>query len=147
MQITPARAADADALWALEQQFPGDRLSRRALVRLLRVDSARVLVARRADGLAGAVILLLRRNSRVARIYSVVVDPAARGQGLGAALVAAAERCARAEQKKVVRLEVRVDNRVARALYARLGYQEERFLPAYYDDGGDGFRLHKSLTP
>jgi ribosomal-protein-alanine N-acetyltransferase len=142
-----ARAGDVDAILGLEKHFPGDRMSRASVRRFLRVDSARVWVAdARAQGIVGALILLTRRGSATARIYSVVVDPRARGLGLGRRLVQAAERSAREAGCDAVSLEVREDNAAARALYASLGYAERQRLPGYYDDGGDGLRLRKDLA-
>lgn len=147
--IRPARTADVDGVLALERHFPGDRMSRAALRRLLRSPSARLWVVqtRRPPVIAGAIILLTRANSGVARIYSLVVDPAQRGLGLGRRLVMSAERAARAAGLVTMSLEVREDNAAARALYARLGYVERQRLPGYYDDGGDGLRLRKVLRP
>lgn len=142
--IRRARAADAAAILALEQWFPSDRMSARSVRRFLSVPSAAVWVAELAGEVAGSLVLLTRADARVARIYSVVVAPSARGQGLAQRLVAAAEREAR-KQKRDVSLEVRADNAAARALYRKLGYVEARHLPAYYDDGADGLRLVKPL--
>jgi ribosomal protein S18 acetylase RimI-like enzyme len=144
-RLRAATAADLDGLLALEQLFPGDRLSRAAMRRFLRVPGARVWVAVSAGAVRGDLILLLRRGAAYGRIYSVVVDPAARGQGLGARLVAAAERATRAEGRDRLRLEVRADNAPARALYAKRGYAEVAHLRGYYEDGGDGLRLEKAL--
>lgn len=61
----------------------------------------------------------------------VGVDPRARGRGVGRALVAAAlERAATAGRPRA-NLTVRDDNRHARALYASLGFVEERQIAPY----------------
>lgn len=112
--------------------------------RFLRVPSAVVWVAEDAREVLGSLVLLTRKTTGVARIYSVVVSPAARGQGLAHHLVSAAEAHAR-KHKKFISLEVRVDNVAARALYRKLGYAEALTLVAYYDDGTDGLRLTKQL--
>jgi len=145
-RLRRARPDDAAALLALEQHFPGDRMSARAVRHLLRSPSAALWVAERGGAVLGALVLLTRRNSRIARIYSVVVSPAARGEGLGRRLVGAAERHAAAMRKIRMALEVRADNRAARDLYRGLGYQEIAALPAYYEDGAAGLRLHKPLS-
>lgn len=141
-----ARASDIDGILALEQHFPGDRMSRASLRRLLRVTSACLWVISAERCIVAALVLLTRRGSSVARIYSVVVDPAQRGLGLGHRLVEVAERGARAVGCSAISLEVREDNTAARALYAKLGYLEQRRLPGYYEDGADGLRLRKLLT-
>ena len=75
----------------------------------------------------------------------MIVLPQMRGQGLAAKLVAAAETQARKLGLQAVTLEVRGDNDAARGLYRKLGYVEEKPLPAFYDDGSDGLRLRKAL--
>lgn len=146
MSIRPATPADLVALIDLEQQFPGDRLSRRSLRRLLRAPSARVLVAEIESGLAGTLILLTRRNSRRGRIYSLIVAPQHRGRGIAGELVHAAENHCRAAGLSSLRLEVRQDNHAARCFYERLGFAEVAALPGYYDDGSDGLRLERRLA-
>lgn len=130
---------------ALEAQFPGDRMSARAVRDILRSASARVFVAERDGVFLGNLILLLPRRQRSARIYSVVVAPQARGQRIGEQLVLCAEKAARSEGRQFMKLEVRNDNVAAQALYRRLGYSADKALPQYYDDGADGVRLRKAL--
>jgi [ribosomal protein S18]-alanine N-acetyltransferase len=123
-------------------------MSLRSARHLLRSPAARVLIAEAAGvgGAAGALVLLSRRNSRSARIYSLVVHPRARGCGLAQALVRRAEAEARRRGCQAVSLEVRADNRAARSLYAGLGYCELKRLPEYYEDGADGLRLQRGFT-
>ncbi|MFA5939556.1 MAG: GNAT family N-acetyltransferase [Sinimarinibacterium sp.] len=143
VRIRRARPADAAAILALEDAFPSDRMSARSVRRFLSAATARAVIADRDGAVAGALILLLRRNSRWGRIYSVVVDPRHRGLGLGRRLVEAAETLARREGCTGVGLEVRADNDPARKLYRSLGYAEAAALPAYYQDGAPGIRLRK----
>src|SRR3546814_12997655 len=97
-------------------------MSGRAFRHLLHSASATIWWAQASAQTRGALVLLTRRGSRRARIYSVVVSPAARGQGLGRRLVQRAEREARQLGYIGVSLEVRQDNQPARALYAALRY-------------------------
>ena len=144
-RIRAATAADLDGLVALEALFPSDQLSRVALRRFLRVPSARLWVAVQAGLVVGNVLLLLRAGADYGRLYSLVVAPDARGQGLGDRLMATAERHARAAGRTRLRLEVRLENAAARALYARRGYVEVSQLAGYYEDGAPGLRLEKTL--
>ena len=144
--ITRALPDDIDAVLALEATCfaEADRFTRPTWRRLLghcsRRRTALTLVARSDGRLVGVVCGLLRRGSRVLRVYSLAVDAACRGQGLGGrlirALVAAGpRRCVKAS------LEVRTDNDSAILLYSRLGFHQAVVLPRYYPDGGDGLRL------
>jgi len=105
-------------------------------------DRLQLLAEEGAGGPVGAI--RFDRDGREA-VVSVVVAPAARGRGLARRLVAVAEAQARRLGSDAVALEVRADNRAARALYARLGYVEVARLPEYYEDGAAGLRLVKRL--
>ncbi|MGH8541058.1 MAG: GNAT family N-acetyltransferase [Stenotrophobium sp.] len=144
--------ADARAIHTLENHFPSDRMSLRSVRRFLQSESAALWVAQTSPAsrlpspaIAGCLILLTRANSRAARIYSVVVDPAVRGRGIAARLVQTAEAGARKQGLSVITLEVRTDNAPARALYRKHGYTEDQRLSGFYDDGTDGLRLRKIL--
>jgi ribosomal protein S18 acetylase RimI-like enzyme len=148
-RIRPARLADLDDLEQLEQAcFTSDLLSRERLRHWIRADNGVLLVAR-AEGpggaLLGSCLLLTRRNSRKARLYSIATAPAARGQGLGAKLLAAAEAAARKHGCDAVRLEVAEDNARAIALYHDHGYTQFGFTPGFYEDGRNALRLQKAL--
>ncbi|MEW6167583.1 MAG: GNAT family N-acetyltransferase [Pseudomonadota bacterium] len=143
IRVRLARTADAAAILALEESFPGDRMSARSVRRFLASPSACVYVAAVGGATVGALVLLLRRNMRWARVYSVVVHPRYRGRGLGRRLIRAAEAAARRSGRRGVSLEVRADNAPARGLYRSLGYMEDEQLPGYYEDGAPGVRLRK----
>lgn len=140
-----ARPADLPALLALEAQFPGDRLAARQFRHHLRNPRARLRVATADGRVAGYALVLMRAGSRRARLYSIAVDSALRGRGLGQGLLRDAERGARAAGATSLGLEVREDNAAARALYLNAGYAQSARLPGYYEDGGDGLRLTKAL--
>ncbi len=57
-------------------------------------------------------------------IHDLAVLPAARGRGIGRALLAAAEAHARASGCCKLTLEVQEDNTPARSLYARFGFRD-----------------------
>ena len=145
IRIRRASMSDAPALLEMEALFPSDRMNLRSIRGFIVSKSARVLVATRNGEAVGNLVLLLRSGSRKARVYSVVVSPAARGAGVGDRLVQAAERVAREAGREAVTLEVRMDNAAARALYARRRYVESRRLPRFYEDGADGLRLERAL--
>jgi ribosomal-protein-alanine N-acetyltransferase len=67
-----------------------------------------------------------------AELLTLAVVPEARRRGVGTALVAAAGAAARARGAASMHLEVAEANVAARALYARLGYEEVGRRPGYY---------------
>lgn len=143
--VRDASHADLPALLALEALFPGDRMSARQYRHHLANPSARLRVAISGGALVGACVLFFRRGSTVARLYSLIVAPAARGLGLGLRLLDDTERVARARGCNRLRLEVRADNVAAIALYRRAGFLDAGLTPGYYDDGQAARRMSKSL--
>jgi ribosomal protein S18 acetylase RimI-like enzyme len=89
--------------------------------------------------------VFFRKGSGIARLYSIAVDHAARGRGIGEALLRAVERGARARGCTRVRLEVRQDNPGAIALYEKLGYRRFGAYARFYEDGADAWRYEKPL--
>jgi ribosomal-protein-alanine acetyltransferase len=147
VEIRPARSKDLSALAAIEKAvFLGDRLSRRSFRGLLNKKSARIIIATLGKEIAGYALVLFRRTTSVARLYSVAVSPAARGRGIAKALIAAAEEEARKRGEIFMRLEVRADNKAARSLYESLGYRQSGRHLDYYDDHEDALRFEKSLV-
>jgi [ribosomal protein S18]-alanine N-acetyltransferase len=139
--------ADLPALLALEAGFPGDRLTPRQFRHHLRNANARLRLA--ADGAGrtvGYAMLLRRRGSAAARLYSLVVDAASRGRGIAGLLLDDAEAIALAAGTAEIRLEVRSDNAAARSLYRRSGYLDVDMRRGYYEDGADALRLCKRLV-
>lgn len=144
--IRRAEPTDLDALVALENRcFDGDRMSRRSYAAALRNPRAHILAAVKAGRLVGAAVVFLRSDSPAARLYSVAVDPGLRGRGLGARLLAAAERAARESGATSLRLEVKDRNKTALALYGKSGYGIIGRIAQYYNDGSDAQRLEKPL--
>jgi ribosomal protein S18 acetylase RimI-like enzyme len=146
LRLRPPGRADLDALAALDAACfpPADRFPRRTWAHLAgpaaRAGTAETLVAAEGERLLGAVCFLLRRGAGVARLYSLAVDPTARGRGLARRLLAAAE--ARLPARiAVVSLEVRAANDAALGLYRALGFAVVAPLPGYYADGAAGLRL------
>lgn len=146
-RLRHARAADLPDLLALEQaSFSGDRLSPRQYRHHLNHPRNRLLLAEIGGRVVGSALVFLRRGSDLARLYSIAVADAARGQGLGAALLDAAERAARNAGARRMRLEVRSDNATAVALYQRRGYRLIARVPGYYEDGQEALRMERHLT-
>jgi [ribosomal protein S18]-alanine N-acetyltransferase len=147
--IRPGVAADLLRLVEIENgAFAGDRLSRRALARHLRSPTAALLVAAEPpDRVVAYALLLLRANARRARLYSLAVDPHARGLGLARSLIAAAEAEALRRGASALTLEVRVDNAAAIRLYEALGYRGLGRRSDYYEDGADALHYEKPLEP
>ncbi|HEY9147762.1 MAG TPA: GNAT family N-acetyltransferase/peptidase C39 family protein [Gammaproteobacteria bacterium] len=146
--LRKATIRDLDALVALENRsFETDRLSRRSFRHLLTKANAVTLIAEEQGALAGYATVLFNAGTSLARLYSIAVDEAYKGRGLGRELVAAAEQAALDGECVVLRLEVRRDNSASLALFRRLGYREFGTLHDYYEDHMAALRFEKELVP
>jgi ribosomal-protein-alanine N-acetyltransferase len=144
--IRPAEFADLAALVALENEaFAGDRLSQRSLRYYISAPSAVLIVGERRGALMGYSLVAFRKGSAVARLYSLAVGRAYRGLGVGAALLKASETSARQRAVSELRLEVRIRNRRAIALYEKSGYRRLDRIDDYYEDGATALCYAKSL--
>ena len=146
-RLRPARPDDVPELLVLERaSFASDRLSPRQMAwHASGRSNARFVVAERGGAIIGNALVFLRRGTRRARLYSIVVAKAARGLGLGAKLLAWAERAAREAGARELSLEVRSRNAAAIALYERRGYARVGTRRGYYEDGADAERYLKGL--
>lgn len=139
---------DLEAILALENRvFASDRMSRRSVRHFLASPNAAVLVAETEGGLCGAAVVLVRRTSDVARLYSIAVDPDRAGRGVGQTLLGAAEEAASARDCQYLRLEVHENNARAISLYRKAGYREFGRHHEYYQDRGHALRFEKRLSP
>jgi ribosomal protein S18 acetylase RimI-like enzyme len=77
-----------------------------------------VLIGDRPAGLIGAQL----ENAETVYLYSLWLDPSARGRGLARPLVTAAVEWARQRRARTVTLRVAADNAVARGVYESLGF-------------------------
>jgi ribosomal protein S18 acetylase RimI-like enzyme len=140
-----AQLADLDALLRLERNFPGDTLSRRSFRHFLSKAKAAVWVLEAEGELLANAIVLYRKNAKAARLYSLVVDPQARGKGFAKALLKVCEKAALNQGYTQMQLEVRQDNLAAIRLYEQSGYQTVQTIDAYYEDGATALKMRKEL--
>jgi ribosomal protein S18 acetylase RimI-like enzyme len=140
---------DVDALTILEAEcFATDRLSRRSFQRLVTGESNWLHIAEDAAGqVLGYGLLLFRRGTSLARLYSIAVRPAARGRHLAEQLLQRAEQAAAARGKVFLRLEVNTGNTAAIRLYEKYGYHRFGVHADYYEDHTDALRMQKRVLP
>ncbi|MEO8804526.1 MAG: GNAT family N-acetyltransferase [Burkholderiaceae bacterium] len=102
-----------------------------------------VVVALAAGKLAGFAIM--KYHDDEAHLLLLAVQPSARRQGIGAALVAWLEQAALTAGVGQVWLEARQGNVAARAFYRHLGYREIQVLPGYYQGREACVRIARDL--
>ncbi|HVH57370.1 MAG TPA: GNAT family N-acetyltransferase [Vicinamibacterales bacterium] len=129
IQIRDATVADVDALAALvaELGFPTSASDLAHRLDALIAAGEVVLVAEREGSVAGLATVhitpVLHRPTCVGRLTALVVSERLRGQGIGRALVEAAERVV--ADRGCALIEVTSNRRLAdaHAFYERLGYE------------------------
>ncbi|GIL37898.1 hypothetical protein TMPK1_01350 [Rhodospirillales bacterium TMPK1] len=118
-------------------------MARRAFAWFLTHANADVLCLTVGGDVVGCAIVAYRNGHHIARLYTLAVLPALQGRGFGTRLLAAAERAARKHGCSALRLEVRMRNRAARAMYERRGYRQIERLDPYYEDGAPALRMER----
>jgi [ribosomal protein S18]-alanine N-acetyltransferase len=142
--IRAARKSDLDAALELEKAtFSCHAISKRQMNYLRQRESATFLVADENGRVVGDGIALVRQQGgrRTGRIYSMVVDQAARGRKIGRKLLDALLEDLRTRGVERVYLEVQKSNAAAIALYQRAGFRGIGVLPDYYGPGEDGLHM------
>jgi putative acetyltransferase len=109
----------------------------------LLADNVRFFVARR-DGRMLGCMALVRTGPAKGELKRCFVTQEARGQGVGLALLTAAEAAARQEQMKIIQLETGILNNAALRLYRGSGYRDRGPFGDYPDNGVSVF-LEKTL--
>jgi ribosomal protein S18 acetylase RimI-like enzyme len=141
------RYADLRDLRALERLealcFREHRYRPEFLRWILENPRAATLVWAEDGDVTGSVMILLETGQ--SRILSIAVHPERRRRGIGARLLAAAERVSLERGATVARLEVSTTNDAAIAMYRSHGYRADGVLPRYYSWGEDAFAMRKQL--
>ncbi|MBC7659838.1 MAG: GNAT family N-acetyltransferase [Chitinophagaceae bacterium] len=147
--IAKGTSSDHKAVYALELRCfdPGMAFHERQIKDLLRNPRADVWLMRINNQIVAQLIVLRRRfrDGIHARIYSLTVDLAFRGQGLSRQLLTHA--LAELKKKKIrnVYLEVESDAHVPIQLYTSMGFSQHHVLTDYYEVGRHGIKMRKTL--
>lgn len=147
VSLRQAQVADLDALVAIEQRsFDTDLISARSFKRFIQQQIGDFQVAETAAGkVVGYYIVLYRHATNLARLYSLAVDPDYRRRGIGKQLLQAAEHDADERHCLFMRLEVKLTNEAAQALYHHAQYFDMEIRAEYYEDDSDALILQKFL--
>lgn len=127
LSVRDARDEDLPAVVAIQSRSPEAVPWPEDGYRLLLNQGRRLLVAE-SDGVVVGFLLYQELPDDDAEVLNLAVDPDARRQGVGRALL----RRMIADRRGAILLEVRESNVAARALYAALGFRQEARRPGYY---------------
>jgi ribosomal-protein-alanine N-acetyltransferase len=85
-------------------------------------------------------------GAAIGHVKDLAVGPDRRGEGIGSRLLERSLGTLATTGVSTVKLEVRVSNDRARALYDRYGFERHHTIPRYYDDGEDAIVMVADLT-
>ncbi|WP_283786187.1 peptidase C39 family protein [Bermanella sp. WJH001] len=141
-----ANKDDLNTLVELENScFQTDKLSARSFKRWIQSEHAVLLLAQEKDQVAGYGLVWCHKGTRLARLYSLAVDPSMRGKGLARDLLGQLEKHAAKKGRLYMRLEVSKSNHGAIALYEQSGYRVFGEYSDYYGDHMDALRMQKQI--
>ena len=135
--IRPATEADLAAIMDIEHEcFPEDAWSQDNMHFELLAHHTEYFVAVRGEQVIGYAGLSKVPASDQGDVQTIAVLPAARGLGLGRALMDALLTAAKRLHAREIFLEVRADNPVAQSLYFALGFEHIDTRKNYYQPAG-----------
>ncbi len=144
LQIRAANLNDLTEICEIEEaSFSSDPYPEFLIRRLLNDKKSLFLVATRGNEIVG--YLVSRMEVGTAHLISLAVQPRERRSGTATQLVDKLSAALRKSGVREIRLEVRLDNKGAIELYARLRFREERVLPQYYSDGSPALLMRKVI--
>ena len=132
VEVTPASDL-AEPLSLLREGEPVSEAFTRKLRQAVETGDMDVLAARSKGRILGVVVLAYRPNIPAGALFASIEDlyvrPQARRQGVGRALLGAAnERCM---AREISYVEVQVEEETAESFYASLGYQPEEAVRVF----------------
>ncbi|GAA6183026.1 GNAT family N-acetyltransferase/peptidase C39 family protein [Aliiglaciecola sp. NS0011-25] len=151
--IRAAANEDLQQLLELEKQsFDSDRLSRRSFRHWLKSPTCVFIVAVQENAseksqaaILGYGLVLMRKGTRLCRLYSIAVSKQAKGSGLGKRILSELEKESVERGKLFMRLEVACDNETAINLYKSFGYRSFGVYRNYYHNSVDALRMQKPI--
>lgn len=144
--IRLAKKEDIDELLEIENRcFTSDKLSRRSFKHFIKTGPHELWVLTQNEEIVGYSLVLYRTGTSLARLYSIVLVPESRGKGYAAMFLKHSEQQAADRHCVYMRLEVDKQNHAAIKLYQSFGYKTIGELQAYYEDGGDAFKMEKRI--
>ncbi|MBK6686318.1 MAG: ribosomal protein S18-alanine N-acetyltransferase [Deltaproteobacteria bacterium] len=147
VELGVARLSEAEAIATLSRHRVegglGWRWTPETIRRRIRDDETEVIVARSEGRVVGFALMQLDLDD--AHLLLLGVGSDVERQGLGRRLLHFLEEEARAAGIRYLHLEVRANNRGARAFYQAHGFREAAYLRGYYQGREDAVRMVAQL--
>lgn len=139
-----ATAADLDAVSTIYDHIHAEEEAGRTTIGWVRdiypTRATAILNHLQGDEYTDAPWQIAADDDHVLVMHTLVIDPAAKGHGLGTAFAQFYERTAREQGCTALRIDTNARNIPARTLYNKLGYREVTIVPCQFN-GIDGVEL------
>ena len=147
MRIRNYRPTDLQILYQIDHACfpPGIAYPKHELTQFITMHGARTWVAESGGDTVGFLITCPESQGAV-HIVTIDVVASARRQGVGRALMDAAENWARAQKAKAIYLETAEDNLIAQRFYEARGYYRVEKVEGYYSNGQAAWVMTKGLN-
>jgi ribosomal protein S18 acetylase RimI-like enzyme len=147
VKLRKAKLSDLGQLVELENScFSYDQLSRRSFHWMIKHARSIMLVQEYKSKLVGYGLVLMKKGTSLARLYSICTLKEFQGFGLGSKLLRELEDMAADDEDcAYMRLEVKESNKGAIKLYKKLGYAKFTQKEDYYDDGATAICFEKRI--
>lgn len=146
MRLRPFQPYDLQTLYQIDQACfpPGVSYSREELARFVGRRNAKTWVAQEGETVIGFLVGN-RAPGQVWHIVTIDVREPWRRQGVGTALMDAAEDWAAAQDLRLIYLETAENNVDAQTFYAARGYEKVEKVDHYYANGTAAWIMVKRL--
>lgn len=144
IQVLPARRRHLGRILQIERaSFGRDAFPRQRFLELLDDCGRLFFIAKCSGRIAGYIVTCIASGRP--EVVSVGVDPRCRKSGIGRALMWHTLRQLRRAGAAEVSLMVKSTNNSAVNFYSRFGFVRVLRVPAYYEDGSDGWLMRLRL--
>lgn len=144
VEVRPVRAGDLGQIVEIEQASFKDAYPRSLLENLMTLGPESFLVAVWEGKVVGYVSSVVERR-KTARLISLAVHPDYRQRKVARRLMAELVKTLKGKGVEEVLLEVREGNKAAIRLYMSVGFQPQRTLQKYYEDGENALVMSLNL--
>src|SRR5579864_9606728 len=141
LQIRPVRTGDLSSIHQLEETCFKDPFPPYFINQLADANPSTFLVAEEAGRIIGYAVVDNWTDHQ--HLVSIAVRPDSQRRGVGQALLSQLTERLRPGQ---LRLELRMSNRAALALYLKNGFTQTGTANGYYTDGEDAIQMEKLIT-
>ena len=146
MKIRNVKESDLHEILDLERLiFNYDQLNMRSIRWMSSRANAQFKVITVHKKIIGYSLVLFKKNSTNARLYSIALHPSFHGKGYGKKLLINIFKTLAFSKHTSLRLEVKTSNHSAIELYKKMGFIVTGKKLAYYDDGSAALCLEKLL--